>query len=132
MVRAADLLLQERVPYRVLTEEPGQDESGPPAPEPAGGNVVSRPLTTPDTPTPRTHLLSNGRCSVMVTNAGGGCGACGGLAVNRWREDATRDDWGQFLYLRDLSAGAVWSAAHQPVRRPAGSYEADFCPDQAE
>ena len=37
------------------------------------------------------------------------------LAVTRWREDATRDCFGTFCYLRDLDSGALWSTAWQPT-----------------
>ena len=71
------------------------------------------------TRSPRTHLLSNTRYHVMITNAGSGFSRCQGLDVTRWREDPTCELWGQFFYVRDLETGAVWSAGHQPVcRRP--------------
>ena len=38
----------------------------------------------------------------------------GRLAVTRWREDATRDDWGSYVFLRDVDSGEVWSAGYQP------------------
>ena len=41
----------------------------------------------------------------MLTNAGSGFSTCQGLDVTRWREDPTRDAWGQFCYVRDLDAG---------------------------
>ena len=50
----------------------------------------------------------------MVTNAGGGASFCRGRAVTRHREDPTRDPGSQFLYLRDVRSGAVWSATYQP------------------
>ena len=43
----------------------------------------------------------------MVTNAGGGFSRWRGLAVTRWREDATRDHWGIFCYLRDAASGRL-------------------------
>ena len=47
----------------------------------------------------------------------------------RWRSPAgaptgRRDDTGQFCYVKDLSSGRVWSAAHQPVCAPADWYHA--------
>jgi cyclic beta-1,2-glucan synthetase len=131
-VRAADLLLQERVPFTVLPEEPVREETAPPAHPPLTDGAVSRRLITTDTPAPRTHLLSNGRYTVLVTNAGGGYGRCRGLAVSRWREDLTRDHWGSFVYLRDLDSRTVWSAAHQPVRKATDAYEVVFSADKAE
>ncbi len=47
----------------------------------------------------------------MVTNAGGGSSRWKDLAVTRWREDGTRDNWGTFCYLRDAASGEFWSTA---------------------
>ena len=66
---------------------------------------------------PEVHLLSNGRYHVVVSSAGGGYSRWRDLAVTRWREDATRDCWGTFIYLRDVATGEFWSAAHQPALR---------------
>ena len=41
----------------------------------------------------------------MITTAGSGYAACGRNAVTRWREDVTRDNWGTFIYLRDVRSG---------------------------
>ena len=51
---------------------------------------------------PVTHLLSNGRYAVMLTATGAGYSRWRDIAVTRWREDATRDDWGSFVFLRDM------------------------------
>ena len=75
-------------------------------------NLVDTPGLSPDV-----CLLSNGRYSVMFTASGGGYSAREGMDVTRWREDATRDCWGQFCYVRDLDEGHVWSAGHQPIGR---------------
>ena len=48
--------------------------------------------------TPAAHLLSNGRYAVMLTAAGSGYSRWRDLAVTRWREDATSDDWGAYIY----------------------------------
>ena len=50
---------------------------------------------------PDVKLLSNGKYHVMVTAEGSGYSRWHGLAVTRWREDATLDDGGTFFYLRD-------------------------------
>ena len=47
-------------------------------------------------------ILSNGRYSVLLTPAGAGWATWQDFDVTRWREDATRDCWGQFCYVRDL------------------------------
>ena len=130
--RAADLLLQERVPNttaKVLSQEYELAKSGKFA---SNGEGLMRLFTNPDLQAPEVHLLSNGRYHVVVSSAGGGYSRWGELAVTRWREDATRDCWGTFIYLRDVASGEFWSAAHQPCRRATKRYEAIFTQARAE
>ena len=82
--------------------------------------------------TPRTHLLSNGNCSVTVTNSGGGYLRWLDFDVTRWRADTTRDVPGAACYVRDLDRGTVWSTTNQPVRMPKSRYTWTFTPDKAE
>ena len=91
-----------------------------------------RVLGSPDTPIPEVQLLSNGRYHVMVTNAGGGSSRWKDLAVTRWREDTTCDNWGTFCYIRDVASGDFWSTAHQPTRKRPAHYEAIFTEARAE
>ena len=67
---------------------------------------------------------------VMVTNAGGGYSRRQNLAMTRWREDITTDEWGNFCFVRDLESGAVWSTTHQPVGRDADEFEVTFALDR--
>lgn len=64
------------------------------APEAASPGRSARPATS-DALAPEITLLSNGRYGVMITAAGAGYSTWQGLDVTRWREDATRDCWGQ-------------------------------------
>ncbi len=82
---------------------------------------------------PQVAILSNGGYSVMITDAGAGYGTWRNLDVSRWREDATRDCWGQFCYVRDLDGNKQWSVGSQPLRHPGGTtYEHTFSRDKAE
>jgi cyclic beta-1,2-glucan synthetase len=130
-VRAADLLLQERVPLDAPEVRSPDEEVEAAAPADATAEM-SRRLTTADTPAPRTHILSNGHYTVMLTNAGGGFSTCRGLAVNRWRADPTRDQYGSFVYVRDTATGKAWSAGHHPLGVLADGYEVTFFADKAE
>jgi cyclic beta-1,2-glucan synthetase len=132
MVRAAELLLQERMAPDPTLVQPHSDEATLPPASQESQHPMSRRITTPHTAHPRTHLLSSGHYHVMVTNAGGGRSAWHGLDVSRWREDRTRDCWGQFCYIRDVQSGVVWSTAHQPVCREADEYEVVYSTDKAE
>lgn len=131
LIRSTDLLLQERIPVAVLEFEPQEEAASAMPPLIAPPASVSRRITTPHTATPRAHLLSNGQYHVMLTNAGGGYSKFRDLAITRWQADATRDHWGQFVYLRDLSNGRVWSAAYHPTGAKADAYEVTFSIDKA-
>lgn len=128
-VQATELLLQERTPKNIPLSHRHGDLQGearslvPP---------VLRRFHSPHDVVPRTHLLSNGRYSVMVTAAGSGYSCWRDLAVTRWREDATRDPWGTYIFLRDVESGRVWSAGYQPTGAEPDSYEVDFSEDRAE
>jgi cyclic beta-1,2-glucan synthetase len=130
LVRATELLLQERLPVAAPLVQPHGHEAAVPQVREAV-RPMSRRLTTADTPAPRTHLLSNGQYSVLVTNAGTGSSSWQGTLLTRWRPDPTRDPWGQFVYLRDLSDGRVWSAGFQPVCRAPDWYEVIYAVDKA-
>ena len=98
----------------------------------SGPGMPVRVLGTPDTPIPEVQLLSNGRYHVMVTNAGGGYSRWKDLAVTRWREDTTCDNWGTFCYIREVASGVFWSNTHQPTLKRAETYEAIFSEGRAE
>jgi cellobiose phosphorylase len=125
LFRATTLLLQERVPKTTVFYSQAAELSSTHAAA-GGADAPMRVLGTPDTPLPELQLLSNGRYHVMVTNAGGGYSRWKDIAVTRWREDATRDNWGTFCYLRDMGTGQFWSTACQPTLKKADSYEAIF------
>ncbi len=129
--QATMLLLQERVP-RTAAEY--LHASGFPATTGSARPVEARlrVFTDPDRARPALQLLSNGRYHVMVSSAGGGYSRRHDLAVTRWREDITRDQWGAFCYLRDVASGAFWSTAYQPTTRKTDLFEAIFSDARAE
>jgi cyclic beta-1,2-glucan synthetase len=92
----------------------------------------TRNFATPHGATPPVQLLSNGDYAVMLTAAGSGYSRWRNLAVTRWREDATRDDAGSWIYLRDVASGERWSAGFQPTGEEPESYQVSFAEDRAE
>lgn len=92
-------------------------------------NLVSPHRTGPAT---ETALLSNGSYHVLLTENGSGYAIWRGLDVTRWREDVTRDCWGQFCYIQDLESGDAWSIGRQPIRRPDATYAQELDGDRAE
>ncbi|HET6578770.1 MAG TPA: glucoamylase family protein, partial [Gemmatimonadales bacterium] len=130
VVRSAELLLHERIPRRLVLRE----SQGTRRDEALVGVEVERPavreIDAPDAPTPHVALLGQLPYTIMVSHAGGGYSRYQALAVTRWRSDGTRDDTGQFCYVKDLSNGRIWSAAYQPVCAPADWYRAQLATDR--
>ena len=126
---AAELLLQERPP-RVVTDRRPRLEHLPATPLSEATRPATRQFDTAHTPHPATHLLSNGRYAVMLTAAGSGYSQRGRRFVTRWREDATTDAWGAYLFLRDADSGKLWSATYQPTAVEPDEYGVVFAEDR--
>ncbi|MGB7211142.1 MAG: glucoamylase family protein [Gemmatimonadales bacterium] len=131
MVRASELLLQERTPRDVAVARLRTDNS-PPVDVRESVPPHVRHFTSPDAAVPQTQLLSNGHYAVMVTTAGSGYSRWRDLAITRWGGDATCDDSGSYIYLRDVATGERWSAAYQPTGIAPESYDVSFAEDRAE
>jgi len=131
LFRATTLLLQERIP-KATAFHPHTGEFSEMRSEADEGHSPLRVFTDPNSPSPEVQLLSNGRYHVMLTHSGGGYSRWKDLAVTRWREDSTCDNWGSFCYLRDVTSGDVWSTTHQPTLKQADKYEAIFSEARAE
>ena len=131
LFQATMLLLQERIP-KARTFYVHADEITGSQPTSSVPETPVRVFNSPDTAIPEVQLLSNGRYHVMITNAGGGYSHWKDLAVTRWREDSTCDNWGTFCYLRDVASGEFWSTAYQPTLKRSENFEAVFSEGRAE
>ncbi|MFI5304298.1 MAG: GH36-type glycosyl hydrolase domain-containing protein [Nitrospiria bacterium] len=131
LVQATELLLHERVPRNVTLARPRTEEVQSSLTLRDVVPPVLRGFTSPHDTPPRTHLLSNGRYTVMVTAAGSGYSQWRNLAITRWKEDVTCDSYGTYIFLRDVESGEVWSAGYQPAGVEPDTYEVTFSEDKA-
>ncbi len=132
MIQASEILLQERMPRNIPIAAPHAEEVKVVATESGSDPLESRRVSAVIGGPPVTHLLSNGRYAVMLTATGGGYSRWRDIAVTRWREDATRADYGSFIFLRDVASGEVWSAGAQPMGGNSANNEVVFSEDRAE
>ncbi len=124
-------LLQERMP-RVAAVSADRSEMTDARARTEAAETPIRIYDTGDTASPAVQLLSNGRYHVMLTNAGSGYSRWHDLAVTRWREDTTCDQWGLYGFVRDIDAPAAWSTTWQPMLAAPDSYEATFTEPRVE
>jgi len=117
MIQACELLLQERIPRDVAISHPRAEEAQASSHTTHSEPSSVRHLSPGAAGAPNTHLLSNGRYAVMLTAAGSGYSRWKDIAITRWREDSTRDNWGSYVFLRDVASGESWSASAQPLGR---------------
>ncbi len=129
IVRSAELILQERIPRRLVVQDMQQQDDTMNVPSETEKPAV-RELDTPNTPQPRIAILGNVPYTTIISNAGSGVSRYGNIAVNRWRNDGTRDDYGQWCYVKDVTTGSVWSAGHQPVCADPQWYRVFFASDR--
>ncbi len=130
-VRAYRHLLQEKVPANIAMTRTVKEKVAPLTFKFSKQELPERMCGVPNAVLPRTHILSNGNYSILLTDAGTGYSKNKVADITRWREDRTLDPFGTFLYLRDAESGAVWSAAFAPLNKAPDRYEVEFADDKA-
>ncbi|MCZ0964243.1 GH36-type glycosyl hydrolase domain-containing protein [Paracoccus benzoatiresistens] len=132
VIRAAELLLQEKAPRQIVPitrPTPGHGLAGSDTElAPATQTVVDDPAHAPRA----IGLMANGRYSRMVTATGTGWSRLNDVAVTRWRPDAAVDRDGLFLFLRDAQTQDWWSATAAPKAAPSEETHAIFSGHKAE
>jgi cellobiose phosphorylase len=86
---------------------------------------------------PAYHVLANNRYQVVINSMGEGFSQCDNIRINNWQSIKTSGPQGQFIYLRDLNDGSVWSATAEPAccqneKRMTGNGRVLFGVDKAE
>jgi len=131
VVRAGELLLQEKVPVDFTSAMENKEKAVPYKDMVYKGRVSLRKLKTPDFTLPKVHLLSNGSYCVMITDRGTGYSKNNLTAITRWREDITLDPSGMFFYIRNMEDNTLWSSTYDPIKKRPDKYEVAFSADKA-
>jgi len=130
-IETVTLLLQEQPPIRAPIERLHPKEIG-----------FFHPIRTavslgawdvkPNAPHPQVHFLSNGNYSLLITATGSGFARWHGVDLTRWRADATLDNYGAWIYIKDRETNQVWSTGFQPTNVQPNSQEIKFHPHTVE
>ncbi len=135
-IEAVASLLHERAPREVppLRYAPQRDRQAHRQRRREAG--VPRLLTPGDAAVEPSHVLSNGRLSVVLRPNGAGWTRLGQTGIGRWRDDALRDMHGNFIYLSSTEPGqaapahALVSITRHPAPDPLARYQCVFHPDR--
>ncbi|WP_394787248.1 GH36-type glycosyl hydrolase domain-containing protein [Rhodoferax sp.] len=128
-IEAVTSLLHERAPREVsLLNNP---PAGPPAQKlQSRGPGLLREVIPGDTALEPTHLLSNGRYHVALRSNGAGWSRWGATGITRWRDDALRDAYGSFFYLRRDKDLPLVSITQHPAPDAAAQYQSTYHADR--
>lgn len=83
-------------------------------------------ILRPDTPRPWINLVFNREYGLVISQTGSGFSWWGDANIcrlTRWEQDLIKDEWGKYLYIRDLDSGDYWSAGWKPVCADYEDYE---------
>ena len=130
-VRAARLLLQEKIPVDILFTKENKEKLAIQKTKIYRDRGSLRRYHAPDFELPKAHILSNGSYYVMVTDKGTGYSRSKTADISRWREDPILDGYGEFFYIKNITANQCWSAAYSPLNVLPERYEVVFTPDKA-
>ncbi|ABR49663.1 glycosyltransferase 36 [Alkaliphilus metalliredigens QYMF] len=131
VVQAGEILLQERIPVRLIITKQYKEDIEPVKVD-RGYEKVLRTYGVPEGPVPQCHLLSNGRYSVMLSNAGTGYSKMEDLQITRWRQDALTGQYGTHIFIHHLNANKTWTTAYEPIKQEPDGYKVIFSQEKAE
>jgi cyclic beta-1,2-glucan synthetase len=130
-VKAARLLLQEKVPLNVIFTKDSKEKIPTSKAHAQIDQGPYRRFTHLDYQLPRAHVLSNGIYYVILTDKGTGYSKTRNESITRWRDDPITDTIGTFFYIENMNENQTWSTTHAPLSKTADEYEVVFTADKA-
>ncbi|KPU45143.1 N,N'-diacetylchitobiose phosphorylase [Oxobacter pfennigii] len=131
-IKATELLLQEKMPGRIVLTKDVEDEIYPVGKIAKPVEDYAKVIKEPVLPFPDAHIISNGAYSVIVSNSGTGLSRKEDTVITRWREDSVLDTYGMFFYIQNINSNNVWSAAYEPYKVMPEEYRVVFSADKVE
>lgn len=77
---------------------------------------------------PEVSVLSNKKYCLLMNDRGNSFSRYRTLQLNRYRK-VTEQDYGLFMYIRDVNSNDVWSNTYSPVNKRPDNYEVVFASD---
>lgn len=130
LVKAGELLLQEKVPLRVIVTKENKEMV---EPFMAKDKEIKGEIYPEDRlDNLSCHLLSNGRYSLFLTREGIGYSWKEDMQVTRWRDRGSLSNFGFYIFVRNVKSHETWSATRKPLPGKPRDYQVIFSPHKAE
>ena len=78
---------------------------------------------------PEISILSNAKYSLLINDRGNGFSRYKTIQLNRYRK-ITEQDYGNYLYIKDLTTNKVWSNTYAPTNVKPDKYNVVFATDR--
>ena len=78
---------------------------------------------------PEISILSNSKYSLLINDRGNGFSRYKTIQLNRYRK-ITEQDYGNYLYIKDLKTNKVWSNTYAPTNVEPSKYNVVFATDR--
>lgn len=133
VIQSAELLLQEKIPEKVIYAKEYKDGRAAVVKRPAeqADGAAVRIYGFPESLPPKAHILSNGSYSVLVTDGGSGYSTNGNIDITRWKDDYFIKN-GFYIFVQNINSNTAWSATYDPFIKEPGKYRVIFSPNKAE
>ena len=131
MIKASEVLLEEkRQSYLISIARQGYTiKIGNPLFK--EDSYSNRYVSSTGVNSPVVNYLSNGKYSLMITSDGDGFSKYEDRMLYRWRSDIYANT-GNYIYIKDVKQGKLWSAAYHPTRTEPEDYQVIFSPHRAQ
>ena len=130
-IRSTELLLQEQIPQPQLIKETKEVQIVGHSSSVKGISIAPWSVQVKQ-PGKSVHVLTNGKLMLLMTESGSGYLEWEEIALTRWRQDSTMDQWGIWFYVQDLDNHQLWSIGSQPINTESREYNVFFAPHMTE
>jgi cellobiose phosphorylase len=130
MIKATELLLQERIPQRVFILHPREEEVLEKGSSPHQNQDTLYQVKDINTEIPEVRVLSNGTYTTVLSSVGSGYSQYEGVSIFRWQEDGTLDQSGQFVFVRE--GDSLFPTTFQPMTKNPSEYRTTFSEHKVE
>lgn len=129
-MKSGELLLQEKIPMNAIVAKEKENLMDLEYEEKKNDLSLVRTYKKKDLNSLKSHILSSGDYSTLITNRGIGYSKKNNIFINRWRKEELLNQYGIFIYINNLTENKYWSTTYSPTKVEPREYEVSFSNDK--